>query len=159
MDYSFESVKYLFDTYSIKKNENNEFIIINRQNNQPMFGSDLEPMVKFAHTWVLARQNGRSRLSPGNKIYESEYLIAFNEDAEKLYNYIMASSIQGVQAGTFFKCEALKKDVSSAIPIAYGKETVDGLYATPKRLESFKQWVVNANYNMGIEPYLNNRHI
>ncbi len=144
MDYTLNSVKYLYDNYSIKKSERGEYIIVNRSNGQFVFGSDLEPNVKFAHTWFLARQEGRSRTTPVTGITEEEYSRAFDEQANELYDYIMATSIQAVEAGSFLKSEALAKDVSEALPLPYVKETAIGLYENENRRLSFKQWVRKA---------------
>ncbi len=144
--FSFAEVKYLYDNYGIKKNSQGVFEVFDRKNRQRVFGSDLEPKVKFAHVWVAARQENRSLSYPSsnNSITEEQYSNAFDDDAKLVYNTIMRESVKWAKYDKIPSVESLCMQVDLAISSPYAKNTIRGLYSSHTREEHFSNWVSKA---------------
>ena len=77
MNFSFDFVKSLYDSYGICK-ENNKYVIFERKGqNKFDFESEFAQNVKFAHAWVEATKFNHSTTG-GNGITQEEYARAFN---------------------------------------------------------------------------------
>ncbi len=89
MGYQFEDVKSLFDRYNIIK-QNGEYAVVDRKTGIPYIDPQLVARVKFAHTWFLATEYGRSRMTIEKVITKQDYEYAFNEGAKDTHDAIMA---------------------------------------------------------------------
>lgn len=147
MDYSFDAVKNLFDTYKLVLNEKKEFIAVNRVNNIPYEGKSFVDQVKFAHTWVAAVRATRPQTMPcSNVVSQADYGLAFGESARELYDFVMELVSQTMQGcGRLLRYEALAKEVREAsLAIAHADSIVAGLYENERFIQAFDSWVRSA---------------
>lgn len=149
MDYSFDFVKVLYDSYGIWK-ENDKYVIVERNGqNKFDFESEFAQNVKFAHAWVQATKFNHSTTAPttaGNGITQEEYARAFNENSRQTYNVILSTVIQGLKAhGKMYQKEVIKKEVEELVNYLHASEIVEGLYSKPSLYASFEHWCRKAS--------------
>lgn len=158
MNYSFETVKELFDEYELLEIEKGVLIAGGRKNHVLYDTVSLVAMVKFATAWVRATENERSRTTTDIKtVTEDDYKYAFSDQAKEVYDCIMANAGQAMAAGgRLMRQETLSKEVSQDTGYKYASSIVKGLYSNDKYLQAFDTWVRKASGIPVIVEELNN---
>ncbi len=151
--YSFLEVKNLFDRFNIKQSSSGEFEIVDRNSQAVCLDKAKADQVKFAHTWFAATEFGRSRTTPNPKeVTQDDYSYAFNEEAKRIYDFIMDIASQTMlNGGVLIRKEPLRAEVLEAGLRAHAEDIVDGLYSKKRFLEAFNKWVRACN-NMSMTP-------
>lgn len=147
MNYSFDTLKKLYDDYSIiKDSKSGRTVIVSRENDKLLFAFEgpFAECVKFAHTWVFATRYNQSlnttSISDSN-ISTNEYEKAFGASSRDTYNVIMESVVACLQeSGRILKCEALIEEVKRQISNPHTEDIVKGLYAKKGGYSSFLYW-------------------
>jgi len=145
MDFSFDSVKVLYDTYGIQK-ENDKYVIVDRRNqNKFDFESDFAKNVMFAHSWVLSTKYNHSTTG-GNSITEEEYIRAFDENSRQTYSAILSTIVQGLKSfNRMYKLDVIEKEIKESVGYVHACDIVRGLYSSPKGYESLEHWCRQAS--------------
>jgi len=143
MNFSLEKLKELYEKYAVIENGKKEVVIMKNDTEQA-YNSDIKLVtsVKFAYAWVNTICNNCSKnfLEANNVDYE----LAFNEEAEYLYDIIMAICIDFMETtGDMIKCEALinfileDDDVDESVI-----SIIQKLYSNDKAYKSFEDWII-----------------
>lgn len=146
MNYNLESVKYLFNRYTIKEIDG-QYIALERKTNLPYYDENFVDKVKFAHMWVRATLFGRSRTTTSSNILTPEdYQYAFGDQAKDVYNTIMVLNKRIMQlTDKLCSKEDLRSDVEELLNYKYAGSIVEGLYEKGKYVEALENWVRNAS--------------
>jgi len=147
MNYSFETVKELFDEYELVKDGKGTIMAARRGSKIPYTDAGFVAMVKFATTWVRATEFQRSRQTTDLQVItEDDYKYAFSDQAKEVYDCIMANAGQTMAAGgRLMRQETLRTEVIRNNLYKYAPTIVDGLYSNSKYLQAFDTWVRNAS--------------
>lgn len=143
MNFSLEKLKELYEKYAVIENGKKEVVIMKNDTEQA-YNSDskLVTSVKFAYAWVntICSNNSKNFLEVNNIDYE----LAFSEEAEYLYDIIMAICIDFMEStGDMIKCEALinfmleEDDIDESII-----SIIQKLYSNDKIYKSFEDWII-----------------
>lgn len=157
MLYGFEVVKGLYDKYDISFNEQTkQYEIRDRQTNQVYNFDGLgAEKVKFAHFWVYATKYGHSTSTPdGRVLTQEEYDRAFGAFSREVYNIIMSTEVQAIQAtGRLSRLEVLEEELKSA-SYAHARDIARGLFSRPNGHTSFAIWCQCAAKETSLEEWI-----
>ena len=149
MDFSFDNVQYLYDTYGNNKENDKFFIVARKSKIKYDFKSEFAQYVKFAHAWVQATKYNRSTTYPTTTqktITEEEYANAFNDFSKQTYNTILCTIVQSIQSfGRMYKIEALEKELKDSIVYTHATDIVKGLYSNTNYYNSLENWCKKAS--------------
>ena len=145
MNYSFDTLKTLYDKYSIEKRDNGQIVIVDRKTRESFaFEGDFGEFVKFAHTWVFATRYNQSpnTLSVSkNNITDDEYGRAFSDSSRKIYNLIMESVVTCLQqTGRMLTQERIIYEIKKQINDSHVEDIVKGLFVKKGGHFSFLFW-------------------
>lgn len=146
MNYSFDTLKTLYDKYTIEKDSTSgKTVIVDRKTRDIWeYEGKFAACVNFAHTWVFAtRYNPFQDNSSASKsnISEDDYGRAFNEESRKCYNAIMATLVTYLQAsGKMPKCATLVNETEDLIESPIASNIIRGLYARNSWYASLVFW-------------------
>lgn len=139
MNYSFDTLKTLYDKYTIEKdNESGQTVIVDRKTRELWkFEGLFADSVMFAHTWVYATQYNPLQNASGSgekEITEDEYGKAFSDSSRDIYNAIMEILVTHLQErDKMLGCSSLTKEVSKTIKNPAAEDIIKGLYAKKGR--------------------------
>lgn len=139
MNYSFDTLKTLYDKYTIEKdNVSGQTVIVDRKTRELWkFEGLFADSVMFAHTWVYATQYNPLKNTSGTsdkELSEDEYGKAFNEASRDIYNAIMEVLVTHLQErGKMLGCSTLTKEVNKKINNPLAENIIKGLYAKKGR--------------------------
>ena len=143
MNFSLDKLRELYEKYAVIENGKKEVVIMKNDTEQA-YNSDskLVTSVKFAYTWVNTICNNYSKNFL--EINNIDYELAFSEEAEYLYDIIMAVCIDFMEStGDMIKCEALTNfileddDIDESII-----SIIQKLYSDDKIYKSFEDWII-----------------
>lgn len=143
MNFSLDKLRELYEKYAVIENGNKEVVTMKNETEQA-YNSDIKLVisVKFAYAWVNTACNNCSKnfLEVNNIDYE----LAFSEEAEYLYDIIMAVCIDFMEStGDMIKCEALinfileDDDIDESVI-----SIIQKLYSSDKVYKSFEDWII-----------------
>lgn len=143
MFFSLNKLRELYEKYAVIENGKKEVVIMKTDTEQAYNSNNkLVTSVKFVYAWVnaICSNNSRNFLEVNNIDYE----LAFSEEAEYLYDIIMAICIDFMEStGDMIKCEALinfileDDDIDESII-----SIIQNLYLDDKIYKSFEDWVI-----------------
>ena len=146
MNYSFDTLKTLYDKYTIEKDsKSGKTVIVDRKTRDLWeYEGKFAACVNFAHTWVFATRYNPFQSNEGinkSRISDDDYGRAFSESARDSYNAIMESLVTFLQeSGKMPKCETLVNETSKKIESPEAENIIRGLYAKNSWYASLVFW-------------------
>ena len=143
MNFSLDKLRELYEKYAVIENGKKEVVIMKNDTEQA-YNSDIRLVtsVKFAYAWVNTIGNNYSKYFL--EVSDIDYELAFSEEAEYLYDIIMAICIDFMETtGDMIKCEALinfileDDDIDESII-----SLIQKLYSNDKIYKSFEAWII-----------------
>jgi len=143
MNFSLDKLRELYEKYAIIENGKKEVVIMKNDTEQA-YNSDskLVTSVKFVYAWVNTICNNYSKNFL--EVNDIDYELAFNEEAEYLYDIIMAICIDFMETtGDMIKCEALINFILEEDDIDESAVSmIQKLYSNDKIYKSFEDWII-----------------
>lgn len=148
MNYSFDTLKTLYDKYTIEKDsKSGRTVIVDRKTRDLWeYEGVFAACVNFAHTWVFAtrydpsQENVSTSISKG-KISDDDYGRAFSEASRDSYNAIMECLVTYLQeSGRMPKCETLVNETAKKAEGSEAENIVRGLYSKNSWYASLLFW-------------------
>ncbi len=146
MNYSFDTLKTLYDKYTIEKDsQSGKTVIVDRKTRDLWeYEGVFAACVNFAHTWVFATRYNPSQdnanISKG-KISDDDYGRAFSESSRDSYNDIMECLVTYLQeSGRMPKCETLVNETSKKNESIETENVIRGLYSKNSWYASLLFW-------------------
>lgn len=144
-NYSFETLKTLYDKYTIEKTgKSGRTVIVDRKTREQWeYEGVFAACVNFAHTWVFAtRYNpNKSENASKSKISDDDYGRAFSDASKDNYNAIMECLVTYLQEyGKMPKCNVLIENVSKKLGSLDANKVINGLYAKKSWYASLVFW-------------------
>jgi len=143
MNFSLDKLRELYEKYTIIENGQKEVVIMKNDTEQA-YNSDskLVTSVKFAYAWVNTICN--NYFKNFLEVNDIDYELAFSEEAEYLYDIIMAICIDFMEStGDMIKREALinfileDDDIDESII-----SIIQKLYSSDKVYKLFEDWII-----------------
>ena len=142
MRYTFEEVKNLFDNYNIKKQENGNFYVTDRDTNTSYTDDKLVDYVKFAYTWIRACQYNRKRATFDLSVITfDDYYNAFNNHTEKLYEALMEICRNYLKENRTMIEEEQLIEKLEYLNYIHTNDIIKGLYSNERFFKIFEDWV------------------
>ena len=143
MNFSLDKLRELYEKYAIIENGQKEVVIMKNDTEQA-YNSDnkLVTSVKFAYAWVNTICNNYSKYFL--EVSDIDYELAFSEEAEYLYDIIMAICIDFMEStGDVIKCEALVNFILEDDDIEQSViSVIRKLYSNDKIYKSLEDWII-----------------
>ncbi len=159
MNYSFDTLKTLYDKYTIEKDsESGQTVIVDRKTRELWkFEGLFADSVMFAHTWVYATQYNPLQNSSGTNekdLSDDEYGKAFSDSSREVYNAIMEVLVTHLQErDKMLGCSALIKEVNKIVKNPASEDIIKGLYAKKGRHAFLLCWSLRVA-GINIEEFL-----
>lgn len=144
MNYSFDTLKTLYDKYTIEKaGKSGRTVIVDRKTRDLWeYEGIFAACVNFAHTWVFAtRYDPDQKENTKSKVSDDDYGRAFSESSRNNYNAIMECLVTYLQEfGKMPKCDTLVEEVEKKLGNNEANKMINGLYAKKSWYASLVFW-------------------